>query len=214
MKTHIPVSCRDLSYIAQVDDLEPWSLDTLITEINKSANDKCFSTRKRMRYYTISGVIAGGEAGVDMADVLSERLGVLSNGAKGEFANRRDKKVQVRFVWFRFRLLHCLRGDIFFHSNTNTRTSHFVQFLLLHTKTNTQQELVRKAGMRAVRQACGETFEEVHDFLKSETFPVVLKPTDSGMYVTVTYLSLPSVCMKKSHCSPLYVLICSNSTNK
>lgn len=27
--------------------------------------------------------------------------------------------------------------------------------------------------MRAVRQACGETFEEVEAFLKSETFPVV-----------------------------------------
>ena len=30
-----------------------------------------------------------------MADSLSERLGVLSNGAQGDFANRRDKKVQV-----------------------------------------------------------------------------------------------------------------------
>jgi hypothetical protein len=36
-----------------------------------------------------------------------------------------------------------------------------------------QQDLVRKTGMRAVRQACGKTFEEVEDFLKSETFPVV-----------------------------------------
>ena len=36
-----------------------------------------------------------------------------------------------------------------------------------------QQELIRKAGMRSVRQACGETFEEVEEFLKSETFPVV-----------------------------------------
>lgn len=55
---------------------------------------------------------------------------------EGEFANRRDKKVQ--------------------------------------------QELVRAAGMRAVRQACGEKFSEVEQFLRSETFPVVLKPTDSA----------------------------------
>jgi hypothetical protein len=38
-----------------------------------------------------------------------------------------------------------------------------------------QQELVRTAGMRAVRQACGSTFEEVEEFLKSEIFPVASK---------------------------------------
>jgi hypothetical protein len=38
-----------------------------------------------------------------------------------------------------------------------------------------QQELVRRAGMRAVRQACGSTFEEVEEFLKSESFPVASK---------------------------------------
>lgn len=137
MKTHIPVSCRDLSYIAQVDDLESWSLDTLITEINKSANEHAKRIGKGDGYYTISGVIAGGEAGVDMADVLSERLGVLSNGAKGEFANRRDKKVQVRFVWFRFCLLHCLRGDIFFHSNTHTHISFCSISIIAHKNKQT-----------------------------------------------------------------------------
>jgi hypothetical protein len=30
----------------------------------------------------ISGCIAGGEAGVDLADAFSEYLGVLSNGAR------------------------------------------------------------------------------------------------------------------------------------
>lgn len=33
-------------------------------------------------YYVISGCIAGGEAGVDLADAFSEYLGVLSNGAR------------------------------------------------------------------------------------------------------------------------------------
>lgn len=121
MKTHIPVSCRDLSYIAQVDDLESWSLDTLITEINKSANEHAKRIGKGDGYYTISGVIAGGEAGVDMADVLSERLGVLSNGAKGEFANRRDKKVQVRFCLVSFLFIALLeRGHIFSFKHTHT----------------------------------------------------------------------------------------------
>jgi hypothetical protein len=43
-----------------------------------------------------------------------------------------------------------------------------------------QQELIRKAGLRSVRQAGGSKFEEVEDFLKREPFPVVLKP---GMYL-------------------------------
>ena len=43
-----------------------------------------------------------------------------------------------------------------------------------------QQELVRDAGLRAVRQACGEKFSEVEEFLRTEEYPVVLKPTDSA----------------------------------
>ena len=38
---------------------------------------------------------------------------------------------------------------------------------------NPQQDLVRNTGMRAVRQACGKTFEEVEGFLEGESFPVV-----------------------------------------
>ena len=43
-----------------------------------------------------------------------------------------------------------------------------------------QQELVRAAGHRAVRQAGGGKFSEVEEFLRTEEFPVVLKPTDSA----------------------------------
>ena len=136
MKTHVPVSCRDLTYLAEIDDLDPWSLDDLEKNIKQAASAAARKLGRPADYYTIVGCIAGGEAGVDMADLLSEKLGVLSNGAQGDFANRRDKKVQ--------------------------------------------QELVREKGMRAVRQASGEKFEEVVDFLKSEAFPVVLKPTDSA----------------------------------
>jgi len=140
MKTHVPVSCRDLTYIAQVDDLPEWSLEDLAKAVKAAAADHAAQKLGKRSilgdYYTIVGCIAGGEAGVDMADLLSEHLGVMSNGAQGDFANRRDKKVQ--------------------------------------------QDLVRDKGMRAVRQACGERFEDVVEFLKSESFPVVLKPTDSA----------------------------------
>lgn len=96
MKAHIPESCRDLTYIAQVDDLESWTIEQLISAITTAASNHAVSVGHPKEYYSIVACIAGGEAGVDMADALSERLGLLSNGTKGEFANRRDKKVQVR----------------------------------------------------------------------------------------------------------------------
>eukprot|EP01082_Thalassiosira_pseudonana_P003715 g3607.t1.3.5e174189 g3607 g3607.t1 contig12:2413065-2415727(-) len=136
MKTHVPVSCRDLKYVAQVQDEEGWDLNDLEKAVKATAVSAANKIGRGEDYYTIVGCIAGGEAGVDVADAFSEHLGVLSNGAKGDFANRRDKKVQ--------------------------------------------QELVRSAGLRAVRQACGEKFEDVEEFLKSESYPVVLKPTDSA----------------------------------
>eukprot|EP00571_Detonula_confervacea_P013686 CAMPEP_0172306690 /NCGR_PEP_ID=MMETSP1058-20130122/7705_1 /TAXON_ID=83371 /ORGANISM="Detonula confervacea, Strain CCMP 353" /LENGTH=925 /DNA_ID=CAMNT_0013018657 /DNA_START=324 /DNA_END=3101 /DNA_ORIENTATION=+ len=136
MKTHVPISCRDISYIAEVDDLDHWSLDDLEKAAKDAASAYARKIGKPDDYYTIVGCIAGGEAGVDMADLMSEKLGVMSNGAQGDFANRRDKKVQ--------------------------------------------QDLVRDRGMRAVRQASGEKFEEVVEFLKTEAMPVVLKPTDSA----------------------------------
>lgn len=43
-----------------------------------------------------------------------------------------------------------------------------------------QQELIRKAGLRAVRQAGGTKLEEVDSFLKTEAYPIVLKPTESA----------------------------------
>jgi hypothetical protein len=43
-----------------------------------------------------------------------------------------------------------------------------------------QQELCRKAGLRSVRQAGGDKFSDVEEFLKREAFPVVLKPTESA----------------------------------
>ena len=43
-----------------------------------------------------------------------------------------------------------------------------------------QQELVRDSGLRSARQSCGEKFSEVEEFLRTEEYPVVLKPVDSG----------------------------------
>ena len=43
-----------------------------------------------------------------------------------------------------------------------------------------QANLVRTAGLRAVREASGSHFEQVEDFLRTEQYPVVLKPSESA----------------------------------
>lgn len=43
-----------------------------------------------------------------------------------------------------------------------------------------QQELVRDAGLRSVRQAGGKTWSDVKAFVESESMPVVVKPTESA----------------------------------
>lgn len=95
MKTHVPPPAKDLTYLAEIDDVEPWSLDDLIFAVKDAASKQARKAGRSDDYYAIAGCIAGGEAGVDMADALSERLGVLSNGTQGDFATRRNKKVQV-----------------------------------------------------------------------------------------------------------------------
>jgi len=43
-----------------------------------------------------------------------------------------------------------------------------------------QQELVKAAGLRSVRQAGGTTSADVEDFLRTESYPVVVKPVESA----------------------------------
>lgn len=42
-----------------------------------------------------------------------------------------------------------------------------------------QQEIIRQHGLRSVRQAGGVKFSDVEDFLKAESYPVVVKPVES-----------------------------------
>jgi biotin carboxylase len=121
MKTHVPQSCGKMSYLAEID--EEGDLKHTADAVKAAAGDR-----------GIAACLAGGEAGVDLADALSEFLGVRTNGT--DIPNRRDKKMQ--------------------------------------------QELIRMYGLRSVRQAGGEKFEEVVDFLRTEGFPVVLKPNESA----------------------------------
>jgi biotin carboxylase len=121
MKLHIPLSCGKINYVAEIDEA-----DTL-----EGTVDAVFKASGQLR---VVACIAGGEAGVDLADVLSERLKVRTNGTA--IPNRRDKKLQ--------------------------------------------QELIKQHGLRSVRQAGGDKFSDVEDFLKTEQFPVVLKPVESA----------------------------------
>ena len=140
MKTHVPQSVGTLDYLASID--EPMDATgeaglKAMAGLIQQAIDKG---------KTIAAVLAGGEAGVDLADALSEFLGLLTNGTDIK-PNRRDKKVQ--------------------------------------------QELIRKMGLRSVRQAGGDKLQEVETFLRTETYPVVLKPNESagsdGVKLCYTY---------------------------
>jgi len=121
MKTHIPMSVQNLEYYAEVTEV-----DTL--------NGTAAAVQKAAKSFRIVACLAGGEAGVDLADALSEKLGVRTNGT--DIPNRRDKKLQ--------------------------------------------QELCKEAGLRSVRQAGGNTFSDVEEFLRTEEYPVVLKPVESA----------------------------------
>lgn len=121
MKLHVPVACGKMDYLAEVDQAK--TLDETEKILIQAATG-----------HEIVACLAGGEAGVDYADALSEYLGVLSNGT--EINNRRDKKLQ--------------------------------------------QELIQRAGLRSVRQVGSPNFEQVESFLRSEPYPIVLKPTESA----------------------------------
>lgn len=121
MKTHIPESCGYMDYFAEMDQAETVEMTERV--LKEVANG-----------HEIAACIAGGEAGVDFADVFSEHLGLVSNGT--QIPNRRDKKLQ--------------------------------------------QELIKRIGLRSVRQAGGDKFSEVEHFLRSESYPVVLKPVESA----------------------------------
>jgi hypothetical protein len=131
MKTHVPLSCaKELRYVCEVEEQK--TLEQTLHEIHQKA-----SVGANLE---IVACLAGGEAGVDAADVISEAMGLLSNGIlrgnDGAILNRRDKKIQ--------------------------------------------QELLKEAGMRSVRQAGSHQFEDVEEFLRTESYPIVLKPTESA----------------------------------
>ena len=115
------MSVQHLEYYAEVTEAE--SLEATATVAQKAAKS-----------FRIVACMAGGEAGVDLADALSEKLGVRTNGT--DIPNRRDKKIQ--------------------------------------------QELVKAAGLRSVRQAGGDKFSDVETFLRTEDYPMVLKPVESA----------------------------------
>jgi len=121
MKTHTPGAAGEMKYFAEIDEQE--DLADTVKVIYQAAGT-----------LRVVACIAGGEAGVDCADAVSERMNLRTNGT--HVANRRDKKIQ--------------------------------------------QELIRDAGMRSVRQSAGSKWETVVEFLQSEQYPVVLKPTDSA----------------------------------
>ena len=122
LKNHVPLSCSNMAEyygaIVERDDI----MSTMEAVYKKAGSKK------------IVACLAGGETGVDLADQLSEKMKVRTNGVT--LGNRKDKKFQ--------------------------------------------QEIIRKHGLRSIRQAGGAEFSQVEEFLRSESYPVVLKPSEAA----------------------------------
>ena len=76
MKQHVPQSCDGLKYHATLTEQE--TLEKTIDALKETASaidNNC----------EIVAVICGGEAGVDLTDALSEKMGLLSNGTTTSF---------------------------------------------------------------------------------------------------------------------------------
>ena len=83
MKTHVPASCNSLTWAAELEE-DASSIQATAASVNQVAQDNGWA---------IVACCCGGEAGVDLADALSEELGLLITNGTASF-NRRDKKVQ------------------------------------------------------------------------------------------------------------------------
>ena len=81
MKKHVPKSVGELQWYAVVDQAPT------LAEMEKILRQLAAE-----RETELIACVAGGEAGVDYADALSEYLGLDTNGT--DVPNRRDKKIQ------------------------------------------------------------------------------------------------------------------------
>lgn len=86
MRTHVPLSCENLTYYAEVEQ-GPTLAET------QAACQAVLDTNSDMQ---IVACLAGGEAGVDLADALSEYMHLRTNGT--DIPNRRDKKQQQELI--------------------------------------------------------------------------------------------------------------------
>jgi len=86
MKLHVPLSVggpEQFKYYAQVTQLD--GIEDTIAAVKKAAGT-----------FNVVACFAGGESGVDYADVLSEAMKLRTNGT--EIPNRRDKKIQQELI--------------------------------------------------------------------------------------------------------------------
>lgn len=84
-----------------------------------------------------------------------------------------------------FEIVACICGG---ESGVNVTDALSEELGLLSNGTNVpqrqdkkhQQELVKAAGLRSIRQAGGTKLEDVDEFLQKEEYPVIVKPVDSA----------------------------------
>jgi biotin carboxylase len=73
-------------------------------------------------------------------------------------------------------LLHAVSDALSEHLGLLSNGTHIPQ----RRDKKIQQELVKAAGLRSVRQAGGKTVGDVEEFLHTEPYPIVVKPVESA----------------------------------
>ena len=83
MKMHIPLSCEHLTYYVECNQED--ALTNTVQVVQRAVEP-----------YKIVDVLAGGEAGVDLADGLSEAMQLQTNGM--DIPSHHDKKIQQELI--------------------------------------------------------------------------------------------------------------------
>mmetsp|Transcript_21020 Transcript_21020/g.63211 ORF Transcript_21020/g.63211 Transcript_21020/m.63211 type:complete len:286 (+) Transcript_21020:48-905(+) len=135
LRNMVPEHAKGLRYHAQVDEGESIEATTQLL-------------RKAAAPHKVDAVICGAETGVELADRLSQRSGLASNGT--ELGNRRDKHTQQQASRHT-----CLAYP---PSPPSSPAAH----------PPNPPQAVREAGMRAVRETLGTEWQTVAGWVASE----------------------------------------------
>ena len=161
LKKHVPLSCSNMQkYFANIDVQD--DLASTSEALYKAAGMK-----------KIVACFAGGETGTLYEGGKVTRL---------HFLNTLQFSVSHSIFFLLLITFRTLKTGVDFadalseYMKVRTNGTNVVN----RRDKKVQQELIRKHGLRSVRQAGGAKFSDVVEFLNTESYPIVLKPNEAA----------------------------------